>query len=343
MYKVKITTAKNSDYLLRQTPGASGISKCGKYQFFIDQDVEEPDFWVVRNKYIKKKTTCKVAPENTILMTSEPRSIVNFPKKYCNQFAHVYSCQDTLKHKSVTFGPAALSWFIGLKWKKGKVSHSISYDDLKNRPLPPKNKLISVITSNKGFTRGHQDRIKFVSRLKQHYGDKIDVFGRGINSFEDKWDILAPYKYHIALENSSSKFYWTEKISDCFLTGTFPIYYGCTNIQDYFPEKSFKTIDIYNWKKAIQTIDSILEHDIYEERMDALESSKELVLEDYNLFTIISRLCDTLDPSRPKREITLKPAITVLDWHNFYLYFVERNYYKLKSFFSKPTFTKSAK
>jgi len=336
MYKVKITIAPNSDFLFSQTPGSKGISKCGKYQFFIDQEVDEPDFWIVRNKYIKRKTTYRVAPENTILMTSEPRSIVNFPKKYCTQFEHVYSCQDTMKHKNVTFGPAALPWFIGLKWNKGKVTHSYTYDDLKSKPIPPKNKLISVITSNKAFTRGHQDRIQFVAKLKQHYGNKIDVFGRGINDFEDKWDILAPYKYHIALENSSSKYYWTEKISDCFLTGTFPIYYGCTNIKDYFPEKSFRTIDINNFDNAIQTIDDILKNDIYTESIEALEESKNLVLENYNLFNIIAHLCDRLNPNLTKKSVTLKPAITLLDHHNFYLYFIERNYYKITSLFNKP-------
>lgn len=51
---------------------------------------------------------------------------------------------------------------------------------------PKKTKLISVITSNKAFTKGHLKRIEFVEKLKAYYGDKLDVFGQGFNSFEDK-------------------------------------------------------------------------------------------------------------------------------------------------------------
>ena len=40
--------------------------------------------------------------------------------------------------------------------------------------------------------------------------------------------------FHIAIENTSIKNYFTEKIIDCFQTRTVPIYYGCINIGDYF-------------------------------------------------------------------------------------------------------------
>ena len=121
-------------------------------------------------------------------------------------------------------------------------------------------------------------------KLKKHYGDRIDVYGRGFNGFEDKWDVLAPYKYHIAIENSSEKYYWTEKLSDCYLTGTFPIYYGCRNIGEYFDEKSYARIDINNFENAVKTIDEILGEDLYEQRRNALIESKRMVLDKYNIF-----------------------------------------------------------
>ena len=43
-----------------------------------------------------------------------------------------------------------------------------------------------MISSNKAFTDGHRQRLKFVEALKEHFGENIDVFGRGINSFADK-------------------------------------------------------------------------------------------------------------------------------------------------------------
>jgi hypothetical protein len=334
MYKIKIVTGRNSDGLLKQTAGGKGISKCGKYQFFIDEDIDDPDFLIIRNKYLKSKIRIFLAPGNAALAISEPWSVVNFPKRYRDQFGLVCSCQEEIKHRNIVYTPAILPWLVGVVRKDGMIEHTKSYDELKQTSFPRKTKLISVITSSKAFTRGHKDRISFVKKLKAHYGDKLDVFGRGFNDFDDKWDSLAPYKYHIALENSSSKYYWTEKISDCYLTGTFPVYYGCKNIGDYFPEGAFRTINIHNFDEAVEIIDAVIGEDEYAKNTAQLLKSKELVLEDYNMFNLIAKYCDTLNPDLPKQKVTLKPAITLLDRHNFYLYFIERNYWAIKRFLS---------
>ena len=56
------------------------------------------------------------------------------------------------------------------------------------------------------------------------------------------------------MENAVIPDYWTEKIADCFLAWTLPIYYGCPNLEDYFPEKSFIRIDIEKPEEAIDSI-----------------------------------------------------------------------------------------
>jgi len=239
------------------------------------------------------------------------------------------SCQEELKHKNIHYTPAILPWFVGIS-QTGKFVCTMDYDTLKAIDTPPKSKLISVVTSNKAFTKGHQDRIKFVERMKEHYGDSLDVFGRGYKSFDDKWEVLAPYKYHIAIENCSNKYYFTEKLSDCYLTETYPIYYGCTNIYDYFPKSSSTTIDIRRPDEAISIIDTTIRQNEYENNRLLLRQCKELVLEKYNMFDMIASYCDMLDPAATKVPITLKPAVSALDWHNAYLYLFENNYYNLK-------------
>ena len=66
--------------------------------------------------------------------------------------------------------------------------------------------------------------------LKKHFGDQIDLFGRGLNDFEDKWDVLANYKYTVAIENDFCDDWVTEKYFDCILSNTLPFYYGCPNL-----------------------------------------------------------------------------------------------------------------
>lgn len=40
--------------------------------------------------------------------------------------------------------------------------------------------------------------------------------------------------FHIAIENASIRNYFSEKILDCFQSRTVPVYYGCTNIGEFF-------------------------------------------------------------------------------------------------------------
>lgn len=333
MYKVKFTPYRSDlgSIFHRQTEHHNCMSRDGKYRFYINEDIEDPDFWVVQGKGVHKEETCHVAPSNTIVLATEPQSVLIYPQSYLRQFGMVCTCQENTNHPHVHLGPAILPWFVGYqKSPDGKLEYTADYDSLKSLSTPNKQKLLSVITSNKAFTRGHLERIRFVERLKAHYGDKIDVFGRGFNEFADKWDVLAPYKYHIAIENSSQRYYWTEKISDCYLTNTFPFYFGCTNLEDYFPKGSFLRIDIKNFAQTIDTIDAAIATSTFEHSLDLINECRLKVLNEFNMFEYVARLCDTLNPEAPKEFVTIKPCHSMQNWHNFWRYTLGRTYYKLE-------------
>ena len=315
----------------RQTKDKSLISLDNRYKFLLDDNVEEADFWIVQGKGVRRPTTCYVAPQNTIMLTTEPRSVLVYPQKYLQQFGMVCTCQEQTRHPNIHFGPAILPWFVGFQeYDNGTCDYSLDYDMLhKPSTSKDKTKLISVITSNKAFTRGHLNRIKFVEKLKEHYGDQIDIFGRGFHDFQDKWDVLRPYKYHIAIENSSQRYYWTEKISDCYLAETFPFYYGCTNLSDYFPKTSFIPIDIQQPEMAIATIDAAIAAKRYEQSVDILADCKLKVLDEYNMFEYAARLCDTLDTNAPKQIVTINPCRSGSNLENLINYNIKRNYYKM--------------
>lgn len=93
-----------------------------------------------------------------------------------------------------------------------------------------KNKLCSIIASNKNFTPGHQLRHKII---QSKYND-LDVYGYGYKPVESKREALDAYKFSITIENSIQPGYWTEKIVDCFATKTIPIFWGDRSICDQF-------------------------------------------------------------------------------------------------------------
>jgi len=274
--------------LIRQTPNSIGTwDNC---IFYLNQDVKECDYWVVYDNLIKiEKTKCP--KRNVILITGEPPTIKKYSQTFVKQFYNVITCNRNIIHANVTYIQQGLPWMVGAKFlrneKKWDNINFKSYDDFINNDYSKKTKEISIVVSNKTFTKGHEQRVKFVNKLKEIFGDRIDIFGRGFNEIEDKFEAISLYKYTIVIENSSYCDYWTEKIADAFLCGTYPIYYGCTNIYEYFPKGSLALIDINNIEESVNIINSILNSNEFENSLNLIQESKNLILNRYNLFPLI--------------------------------------------------------
>jgi hypothetical protein len=140
--------------------------------------------------------------------------------------------------------------------------------------LHKKSKNISIVASSKTFLPGHKLRHEVISNFTN-----IDLFGGGYNPIDNKITSLKEYKYQIVIENASIPGYFTEKIIDCFVTGTIPIYYGDPKIGEIFNINGIITFS------NIEELKNILENpkDIDEKYiLENFEKSKEYILtEDY--------------------------------------------------------------
>lgn len=85
-----------------------------------------------------------------------------------------------------------------------------------------KRKLVSLLDSGKRVTEGHKIRLE----LGQH--SVVDWYGHGgkLGFVSDKWSALGPYFFNIAVENAAYAAWNTEKLIDCFIAKTVPIYWG---------------------------------------------------------------------------------------------------------------------
>lgn len=323
MIKIKVSIAPSDKGFHRQIPNRGIVwNNC---EFHInDDDFCEADFWVICYQYLPGgKETCRVAPDNTIFVTWEPDSVWHFTRGFLKQFGSVISCQRHLHHKNIVKDQPGLGWHIGMKNNGGFYEYNKDYDFF-TTSNPTKTKLMSVISSSKTFTSGHKDRLDFVHKLKEHFGDRIDVFGRGIRDFDDKWDVIAPYKYHVCIENCSQPYYFSEKLSDAYLGNSFPFYYGCTNIDEFFSKDSFRIIDIHNPAQAIQTIEDAIVEDLAVKNKPAVDEAKMKVLNDYNFFELICKYVLKLNKDIPKENVVIKD-VTHFDFG--------RKLYKLKYYF----------
>jgi hypothetical protein len=286
----------------RQTPNHSGIwENC---HFIINKEVSECDYWVVCDDLVHtEETTCP--KENTILITQEPPTLGKYSTLFVKQFSTVVTCHKNIRHNNPIFQQQGLPWHVGRRQKNHvNLSWSKDYDELISIGRIYKDKEISVISSSKDGSIGHRQRLEFISILKKYFGESMDIFGRGINEIEDKWDALERYKYHIALENSEVDDYWTEKLSDAFLAGCYPIYWGCPNINKYFNSFSLTAIDVNHPDNAIQSIKSCMSEYKYEQAQQYIEEAKKDVLNKYNVFPMICELINSGHGQQDKARFT---------------------------------------
>ncbi|MEA5086229.1 MAG: glycosyltransferase family 10 [Methanocorpusculum sp.] len=296
MLKVKLSSSDNISGLLGQTHGGKGF--LGDCQFFVDDDIFECDYWVVFNG-VSQKEQAFCPCNHIILVTGEPASVRRYDQKYLNQFSIVLTAQEGLHHEGAIHHHQALPWLLNK-----------SYDELVVPPVLEKTKTLSLICSNKKFTKGHEERFKFALDLKGYFGARLDLYGRGIRDFDDKWDVIAPYKYSIAIENSSSKYYVTEKLWDNYLSLTYPFYYGCTNVGEYYPADSFSLIDIHDFEGTIDIIERVLrEPNYYEEHLSAILEARTRYLSQYHILPQLVCLIKKMenDAISVTDEVSLNP------------------------------------
>jgi len=133
-----------------------------------------------------------------------------------------------------------------------------------DRQIYDKTKLVSMISSNKSMVPGHKKRLEFVNKFR----NQVDLYGRGFKDISCKEDGLKDYMFSISVENAVYDTYFTEKLTDCFATGTIPIFYGCRGVTEYFNEDGIIFLD--------DDFDvSSLTEDLYLSKMDAIKDNFE--------------------------------------------------------------------
>ena len=261
---------------------------------FSVEHLPECDALLIFNNPSKKiETVCY--PENVIAFMMEPGVSAENPWMFkgLQQYASVYSPVNKSPNTILSHG--FLGWHVLPDWP-----------ELSALTVPAKEKKISCIASKLQQFKGHRLRLDFIKILKNEI-PAIDFFGKGSNYIPDKMDGLLPYRYSIAIENTAAPYYFTEKITDCFLAYTVPVYYGCKNIGKFFPEKSFIQIDIEEPAKAIEKMRQVMEYDDWQERIPALQEARELALNKYQPLAGAAGILRKTQPSK-KKIVQLKPV-----------------------------------
>ena len=166
---------------------------------------------------------------------------------------------------NATFLPFGLSWFTPDQYTldKEKVFE------------------VAHLRGNLLKTYGHSLRYELLDRKNEittpikffeTYGDRNDI----VNARKGKEEVFGNPMFGVAIENTQHNGYFTEKIIDCFLQKTIPIYWGCSNIGEFFNMDGIITFTSVD--DAIIKINN-LDKDYYNTRLEAINENYKLAIQ----------------------------------------------------------------
>lgn len=245
---------------------------------------------------LSRAYTIKCPPTRTLIVVKEPPDFCFLQSAYLAQFAMVIDHDPRTRHPGKLHTHGCHHPFV-----------NVPYAEMEPTQLTEKSKLISAVTSAKADTVGHRKRLALMCALKEHFGDDLDWWGRGIQDLtEPKLAGLRDYKYHICMENSAWPNYWTEKILDAFSANCIPIYWGAPNVGDFFDSDAIIPIDIDDVDRTISRIEDAIAADLWQQQQATLARARKKILTEYNIYEMYSRLLREAQPSSPQ-EVTIRP------------------------------------
>lgn len=273
------SSTKILNQMKNQTPNCSGIWK----EVEGTDNPKEADFFIIQD-YTEEKI---YDPARTIYFAREPDGAGPF-----SNYDHM--------------GIRKFSWkehtaFLYTKWvypSKTTGGVNTTFDSLiSNQTIPEKTKKCVCIQSHKTYMPGHALRTQFIFFYMKKHPGTCDLFGtirenpsfkpfltnNGLLPNNCKFETLQPYQYSLSFDNGSYPHFFGTQITDTFLSFVCPIYSGCPDLEDFFPEKSFIRFDAKNFQQ-VNFINKVLLEDNFDERKEAIKEARNLILTKYNMW-----------------------------------------------------------
>ena len=308
MKKIRLTSnwkCISDDNILVKTYENNFITNNNFNKNYTFTDKNDFDYLVILNSCRDKSLEHYINKEKTIVYYLEPSwhpyiygniiNNLNIAKYVCYHDCNLLNIENNKSNIFTNISGFIPHWVTDFK-------KNINLDYFLNTNFSKIKKCSFIVSSkwisNKGLASRAKEsiylkRLSLVKAILQSNLD-IDIYGKGLidifgyhkkikGEIEHKLDALKDYQFSIAIENTPEDGYFTEKLTDCILTDTTPIYIGCPNIEDYF-----NNIHKISFKNAIPQIDQILNKNLI---LDQTENKK-LFEYKYNFYTQIINLIE---------------------------------------------------
>ena len=133
---------------------------------------------------------------------------------------------------------------------------------------------------------------------KSAFSSFLPIIGcpRQISSTQNSAKIeLFSSQFSIVIENSRQENYFTEKLCDCIITKTIPIYFGCPNIHEFFDISGWIIIDTTNIDEFNNKV-SVLTPLYYNNYIDTIEKNYNTVFSYKDFYVNVNNVLRLLPP-----------------------------------------------
>jgi hypothetical protein len=213
-------------------------------------------------------------PSNNIkiFVQIEPNEIMGLNEQI-KRIAHFFDYVFTYEEDVLNNIPNAILFEYGTKWIEIE-----NYDLEKSKDFN-----VSTICGHKTITENHRLRQKLWYKQNKIQVPKKFFLSRlgGVENFgdnpilEEKKEPLFDSMFHICIENVSKNYFFTEKLIDCLICKSIPIYVGCPNISNYFNMEGFYIAK--DFKEVIDICNSLTEDD-YSSKKHIIEENRKLAM-----------------------------------------------------------------
>jgi hypothetical protein len=229
-----------------------------------------------------------------ILICMEPIEIKSvYHPLFLKQFDAVLTWRKDIQHSCNLYRWVPYPWFYGVHFDQAKriPKQWSNFTEIENQEgifSAPRPVSCSFIISPKKLCQSHRLRIRLMKYLQEQMPE-LSVHGFS-EPFGDKREILTKSQTSIIIENNNEKHGFTEKIQDCFLGGSHPFYWGCENLEQYFPTQSFTRIPLHDPERCLSIIQEKIRQEIWVESLSARQYARQLVLRKYNIFLALGEI-----------------------------------------------------
>jgi len=282
---------------------------------------ERADYYIIIN--YPRNTDIFFEPEKTIIFHMEPER-AHRNEMYGRKAWGIWKNPDPEKFLMVRYH---MDYYNNAEWHLNK-----NYVELMNTHDIPKTKLLSAIISANNWDDGHILRIKQLQYIEAKESNpnevnwKIDIYGRcgslkyknyfGELPPEDKTSGLYPYKYTIAFENNSEHNYFTEKIHDAIVSECLPFYWGCPNLDDYFPNAYIRLTN--DLEMNYQIIKTAIENNEWEKRLPYIKQAKYKILNELQISPTIEKIINDQQVNPHLKSTVPHPIESSIDINTFF-------------------------